>query len=105
MKKETCIINGIEKRFTEKRKAAAAALFQAYQRENRTDLNQVYGRCSYAKQRAMQACRNDAAGPVKILSANTFIFTVVYVSADRKYIVHDTGRTESRYPLSWITTE
>ena len=105
---EKMFINGIEKRFTEKRAAAARHALNAYRRACETgnlpsELSQVYGRCSYAKQYAMQACKNDACGPVFITSHNGFFFNVIYLSADKKYIVTDTGRTENRYPLSWVT--
>lgn len=105
---EKMLINGIEKRFTEKRAAAARHAFKAYRRACETgnlptELYQVYGRYSARKAYAMQACKNDACGPVFITSKNGFFFNVIYLSADKKYIVTDTGRTENRYPVSWVT--
>lgn len=105
---EKMLINGIEKRFTEKRAAAARHAFKAYRHACETgnlpsELYQVYGRYSARKAYAMQACKNDACGPVFITGHNGFFFNVIYLSADKKYIVTDTGRTENRYPVSWVT--
>ena len=103
-KKETCIINGIEKRFTAKRKEHAAALLETYGRNYPTELYQVYSTsCSYAKNYAMRRLQSIADnGIVKIVSHNTFRFTVVYkcTTQDGKtYIVYDTGRNEYIYPV------
>lgn len=104
---EKMLINGTEKRYTEKRMYAANQAMRVYRRALTanclpSELSQVYGRCSYEKQYAMQACKNDACGPVFITSHNGFFFNVIYLSADKKYIVTDTGRTERRYPVTWI---
>ena len=105
---EKMLINGIEKRFTEKRAVAARNAFKAYRHACETgrlpsELYQVYGRFSARKAYAMQACKNDACGPVFITSHNGFRFSVLYVSADGRYVVTDTGITENRYPISWVT--
>lgn len=104
---EKMLINGIEKRFTEKRAAAATHAMRVYCHALKTgglpsELYQVYGRFSARKAYAMQACKNDARGPVFITGHNGFRFSVLYVSADGRYVVTDTGRTENRYPVSWI---
>lgn len=104
---EKMLINGTEKRYTEKRMYAATQAMRFYRRALianclPTELYQVYGRFSARKAYAMQACKNDACGPVFITSHNGFFFNVIYLSADKKYIVTDTGRTENRYPVSWI---
>lgn len=105
---EKMLINGIEKRFTEKRAAAAAHAMRVYCHALKTgglpsELSAIYGRYSTRKAYAMQACKNDARGPVFITGHNGFRFSVLYVSADGRYVVTDTGITENRYPLSWLS--
>ncbi len=101
--KEKCFINGVEKRFTDKRKEHAKNLYAAYQNCRFTSLDQVYGRCSDTKRKAMAWIKSAAKyGTVKILSHTAQFFTVVYLQDDsdgNTWIIYDTGRTVTEYPL------
>ena len=61
--------------------------YAQYQRTTACELRDVYGRYSAAKERAMEWCKNKmyqmGGHGMRILSANTFQFTVGWVYTDK----------------------
>lgn len=65
--------------------------YEQYKRATATELHDVYGRWSYQKEQAMMWCKNKmykmGGHDLRVLSANTFQFTVGWVYTDE-----DTGK-------------
>ena len=85
---------------------AQAGLYSTYQRATATDLYQVYGRYSHAKEQAMQYCRRlqaEANGyDGRICSANSFQFSYAFRYEDangQECLCYITKAHDRRFPL------
>lgn len=85
---------------------AQAALYSTYQQATTTDLSQVYGRYSYAKEQAMHYCHRLQAElngyDGRICSANTFQFSYAFRYTDvdgQECLCYITKAHDRRFPL------